>query len=586
MTSIREDEKRLKPGMEIHDGKMYDDADISNIVKQLVETTEGIDSEKEECYELLSKFIYFSPKDKKYFFNSKRKNPKQRIYHKKILIALGIDSPTIDGDNKKDPVFIFQRNDETDDDFSEIMELDSEQLEIIEKKYIEKNKNAAECILSVCGQKRFYVQLRTDPTFGPFGTQWVHATQEDDPYTEIEHQRATQFDILRAIPLPPQGTDEWHAMRNNKITASSGATALMLNKYEIQFEYLLNKVIIPPFTSNKYCYHGKKYEDVATIIYEYRMNVLTDEFGLIEHPKYPFLGASPDRIATKYKLNGLHKSKYVGRMLEIKCPLTREIHMDGEIKDHICPIYYWVQVQLQLECCNLDECDFWQCDIREYKSRTEFIEDTHLDEPFRSKKTNFEKGCLIQLYPKSRIQEVIDGMYENVIYESAKFIYPGNIEMSPLDCDIWISKMMEEISTNTEYDDYVFDRVIYWRLMKSKNVTISRDRQWFADYLPTFEKFWNYVEFLRNRRNKASLDILQEYIKQKPSTENLKKFRKYDIIQELNADVMNIIHLLHEGKLDDVRALLMNIKVEKATKKPSTTIIGGVNTSEYLFDSD
>ena len=91
------------------------------------------------------------------------------------------------------------------------------------------------------------------------------------------------------------------------------------------------------------------------------MNVSTSEFGLIGHPKYSFLGASPDRICNHYKLDGIHKSKYVGRMLEIKCPLVRKIKMSGPIVDNICPIYYWIQVQLQLECCDLEECDFWQC---------------------------------------------------------------------------------------------------------------------------------------------------------------------------------------------------------------------------------
>ena len=36
----------------------------------------------------------------------------------------------------------------------------------------------------------------------------------------------------------------------------------------------------------------------------------------------------------------------------------------GEIDGEICPHYYWVQVQVQLECCDLEEFDFWQCSIR------------------------------------------------------------------------------------------------------------------------------------------------------------------------------------------------------------------------------
>ena len=50
------------------------------------------------------------------------------------------------------------------------------------------------------------------------------------------------------------------------------------------------------------------------------MNVYIEEFGLIAHPVYDFLAASPDGICSPYKYNKKHISKYVGRMLEIKCP--------------------------------------------------------------------------------------------------------------------------------------------------------------------------------------------------------------------------------------------------------------------------
>ena len=135
---------------------------------------------------------------------------------------------------------------------------------------------------------------------------------------------------------------------------------LLLKKFMEELLLLTNIVIM------------EMLEEPATMVYQYRMNVTVEEFGLMIHPKYSFLGASPDGIVNHYKLNGKHKTKYVGRMLEIKCPKVRKIKMDGPIKNHICPIYYWDQVQLQLECCDLEECDFWQCKISLYKTRQEF----------------------------------------------------------------------------------------------------------------------------------------------------------------------------------------------------------------------
>src|SRR5439155_16971295 len=160
---------------------------------------------------------------------------------------------------------------------------------------------------------------------------------------------------------------------------------------------------------------------------------------------------SPDRICNKYKLDKIHKSKYIGRMLEIKCPFIRKIQLDGPIIDNICPIYYWVQVQLQLECCNLEECDFWQCEIREYESRDEFIEDTDPNETFRSLQHKFEKGCVIQLLPKARMTDIINDKYNSVVYDESLYIYPPKIEMSPYECDLWISKSVQEIQSNTKY---------------------------------------------------------------------------------------------------------------------------------------
>ena len=360
-------------------------------------------------------------------------------------------------------------------------------------------------------------------------------------------------------------------MRDGKITASDGGTVVDVNHHEQQYKFVLKKTTDTPFLANEFCHHGKKYEDVATMIYEYRMNVLTDEFGLIGHPKYDFLGASPDRICTRFKLDGIHKTKYVGRMLEIKCPYVRKIQMDGPIIDHICPIYYWVQTQLQLECCDLEECDFWQCEIREYESRYEFIEDTDVNESFKSKTHGFEKGCIIQLLPRSRMNEIINGKYNQVLYEDAKYIFPPKIEMSPYDCDLWVSETICDMKYDSQYNDYFFDKVIYWKLITSKNVLINRDRQWFADNLPILQQVWNYVTFFRE--NKDKLQILLDYINSRN--------------RKVNKDIMNIMDKIYNVNSADydkqLQIILENIAIAKNKKEESIRDYEG----GYMFiDSD
>jgi putative phage-type endonuclease len=399
---------------------------------------------------------------------------------------------------------------------------------------------------------------RSLDTYGPFGTQWIHDVQFDDPIDSKISEMRKRFDVLRAVKVPEQRTLEWYKMRDEKITASDGGCVVGVNDHEPEYKFIVKKTIGSPFIQNEFCYHGKKYEEIATLIYEYRMNVSSDEFGLMGHPIYSFLGASPDRICNYYKNDGKHLSKYVGRMIEIKCPLVRKIKMDGEIINHICPIYYWVQVQLQLECCNLEECDFWQCEIKEYESQEEFLEDTDPSEPFRSKRTGFEKGCLIQLIAKKRMPDIIAGKYLDVIYEDSIWIYPPKIEMSPYDCSVWIAETLPRISNESKYADYYFDKVLYWKLIKSKSVTILRDRDWFTENLPILQKMWNYVLTLRENKDNASL--LDKYI-------NSRVIKKSKEIMSVIDKLCNLKHPQYNKFIESIKQEIETGMVKVEQKK-------------------
>jgi hypothetical protein len=80
------------------------------------------------------------------------------------------------------------------------------------------------------------------------------------------------------------------------------------------------------------------------------------------HPKYDYIAASPDGI------NVDSNNERYGRMVEIKNIYNREI--DGIPTDN-----YWIQMQFQMEVCDLDECDFSETRMKEY-SEEEFYADT------------------------------------------------------------------------------------------------------------------------------------------------------------------------------------------------------------------
>ena len=392
----------------------------------------------------------------------------------------------------------------------------------------------------------------------------MDVTNTNDHPDDVYKKRREQFLKLRSIVLPEQRSPEWFAMRNERATASDGGCILGKNKYEAPYKFILKKTVGKKFESNKFCYHGTKYEEIATMIYQYRYDTIVEEFGLMAHPTIPFLGASPDGICNGFKLDGKTKSNLVGRMLEIKCPLSRKIITTGNIKDNICPIYYWIQVQLQLQCCELDDCDFWQCSISEYDDRKSFIEDTNQKDAFRSSQTGFEKGCLIQLLPTDKFLNAYKkyGNYDQISYDHSKFIHPPKIEMSPSDCDSWIAEMIDKIQVDPLYKGYTFDKVKYWRLEKAHNVTIKRDDKWFEEALPKFKKMWDYVLFLR--RKKKKLKILVDYIEIQDT--------KY------NKDIMSVIEKLYNTKDKDYKSYVKKLKKTiKKTKKMTSEL------DDYLF---
>ena len=114
------------------------------------------------------------------------------------------------------------------------------------------------------------------------------------------------------------------------ITASDVATALKVNKYQTQNSLLKKKSL--PISENTNSFnssatlHGNKYEDEARLLFSERYKLETWEIGLFQHPLYSWIGGSPDGIASD------------GNLIEIKCPVTREI-------THDIPEHYYPQLQ-------------------------------------------------------------------------------------------------------------------------------------------------------------------------------------------------------------------------------------------------
>lgn len=138
-----------------------------------------------------------------------------------------------------------------------------------------------------------------------------------------------------------QRSPEWLALRENLLTASDVASAIGKNRYEKPDDLLRKKVLKVPWAGNAATEHGTRLEPVAREMYDAKTGRKTHEIGLVQHPKYPFLGGSPDGITED------------GILVEIKCPLTRKI--EDKVPDHYMP-----QIQLLLEILDFELCDFVQ----------------------------------------------------------------------------------------------------------------------------------------------------------------------------------------------------------------------------------
>lgn len=273
-----------------------------------------------------------------------------------------------------------------------------------------------------------------------------------------------KIDLLRSVVQPVQRTPEWYAFRWNLITASNAYKALdsqasinqlIYEKCQPIKTFEDNDSEIKMVNTNTAMHWGQKYEPLSVMIYEDMYKSQVEDFGCIQHQLYKFLGASPDGIIIKSETG-----RY-GRMLEIKNPVSREI--TGIPKKE-----YWVQMQLQMEVCNLDECDFLETKFVEYPDYNSYKNDTSNPLYF---------GTIIYFHKK-------DG--------TPFYVYqPLNLKSSE-EIEKWEHKMLEKYQL--EQYDYIFLKFIYWKLDNLSCVLVLRNCEWFKNNIGQIEKVWKIIE--------------------------------------------------------------------------------------------
>jgi putative phage-type endonuclease len=187
---------------------------------------------------------------------------------------------------------------------------------------------------------------------------------------------------------------------------------------------------------------GTRFESIAKEIYCHEEKVEVVELTCVQHPDHTFIGASPD---------GLIVSN--GRLIELKCPISRSFDDTTPIPDH-----YYHQMQLQIECTGLEECDYIEMQFKTM----------NYSEWFESKSQY--KSCFI-------------------VASDGKVTYKSIHNTQPI--DEWKSEMMGT--------DFMNFNVVYWALLKKRQKLIYKDPDWFPQHLPEIKSTWD--EILDHRKN-------------------------------------------------------------------------------------
>ena len=338
----------------------------------------------------------------------------------------------------------------------EIKEMFYVQMEehILESDYIENDMNelledAFNIFITTFYTERSVEQINTT----------IHSEQKDD-MNEIK------INLLREIPQPVQRTPEWYQFRWNLITASNAWKAFESQSTINQLIYEkcqplknsndIDNEEIKMVNTNTAMHWGQKYEPLSVLIYEHNYKTKVEDFGCIQHPDYKFIGASPDGIIVD------KNSERYGRMLEIKNVVSREIN--GIPKKE-----YWIQMQLQMEVCDLDECDFLETKFIEYPDFTSYKNDTISVDKM--------KGIIIYFHTKEG-----NPFY---VYKPLELIDENDISK-------WEDDTLNLYQS--EQYKYTYMKFIYWKLDVLSCVLVLRNREWFKNNVPQLEKVWKIIE--------------------------------------------------------------------------------------------
>lgn len=268
-----------------------------------------------------------------------------------------------------------------------------------------------------------------------------------------EHVDSDSWQWLLTVEQMPQRTTDWYTQKINMVTASEISSLWKGPRARINLiaakctpaEPREKRLAIPRAETSPMDW-GVRYEPVVKMILE-RDGAQIQELGRIQHRTVKGLAASPDGLYIAGPLKG--------SLVEIKCPVSRTIQAE-------IPFDYWCQMQIQMEVCGIDSCEYVEA--------------------------KFKEGCPLEDKSQSQDQEQPTGYISLLLHtdddsNEMKYEYHNDINYRPSSSEPWIC--VETYS---------------WVCTSLRRTIVKRDYAWFQKMQPDIELFWKEVLDVREGR--------------------------------------------------------------------------------------
>ena len=317
------------------------------------------------------------------------------------------------------------------------------------------------------------------------------------------------IDALLSRKQTEQRTAAWYEQMATVISASELGN--LFGSAHQRAQFVLTKTVPPPPRFQPLATPsdrmrpfdwGIRFEPVVKQIYEYKHGVTIKELGRMHHQVDPRCTASPDGLIS-FCPAGLRK----GRLLEIKCPVTREI--DGTV-----PKDYYAQMQMQLHVTGLQQCDYVE-------------------------------AVFVSRYNQMPLKEgpvLYSGFFAVIRFAEPVMTQDFYYAYSPVNAT---SEWQPDIKDGEEIIE-----ITPWKLSQWSEQLIMRNEDWWKGMQPHFEAFWSDVE--KAKQGEFQVPDSTRPSKKQKTEKCMIQFRKDDVVCHLitpfslSASAQITVHKLDE----------------------------------------